>query len=252
VKNILFIFILFSSALGFSQGTALFDAANKAYNDGKYEVAEKTYLKILTNDEASSELYFNLGNVYYKQNNIAPSIYYYEKALLLKPNDPDIKNNLAYAQNMTLDAITVLPETGLKKLYKNATSFFSFEQWAYTSIFLIFLFVIAYLLYYFLASAVLKRILFISSLVFLFISIASIALAYIKYEEYKNDNPAIVFSEESIIQAEPNARSTESFRLHEGTKVMVLETLNDWYKVKIADGKTGWISAKDIKLLKDI
>ncbi|ADV48562.1 SH3 domain-containing protein [Cellulophaga sp. E16_2] len=252
MKKILFIFILFIGFLGYSQNAKLFDAANTAYNDGKYEVAEKTYLKIVDNGEASSELYFNLGNVYYKENKIAPSIYYYEKALLLKPNDSDIKNNLAYAQNMTLDAITTAPETGFAKLYKNTTSFFSFEQWAYSSVILMFLFVLAYLLYYFLANATLKRISFISSLVFLVIALASIALAYLKYGEFKDDQPAIVFEKESSIQAEPNGRSTETFKLHEGTKVMVLETLNDWSKIKIPDGKTGWIPTSEIKMLKDI
>lgn len=252
MKKILLIFILLLSIPGFSQDAALFDSANTAYNDGKYEVAEKTYLKILDNGEESSELYFNLGNVYYKQNMIAPSIYNYEKALLLKPNDKDIKNNLAYAQNMTLDAIIKAPETGISKIYKKTTSFFSFEQWAYFSVLLMILFVTAYLLYYFLANATLKRVSFISSLVCLLIALLSIALAYIKYEDFKDDQPAIVFEKESIIQTEPNERSTETFRLHEGTKVMVLETLNKWYKIKIADGKTGWVSADEIKLLKDI
>ncbi|WP_158974781.1 SH3 domain-containing protein [Cellulophaga sp. L1A9] len=252
MKKILFLFILFFNFLGFSQNAELFDAANTAYNDGKYEVAEKTYLKIIANGEASSELYFNLGNVYYKENKIAPSIYYYEKALLLKPNDSDIKNNLAYAQNMTLDAITPAHlKPVLKKYIKNTTSFFSFEQWAYVSVLLMILFVLTYLAYYFTASATLKRISFISSLVFLCIAIAAIAFAYIKYGEFKDDKPAIVFEKESSIQAEPNSRSAETFKLHEGTKVMVLESLNDWYKIKIADGKTGWIASEEIKLLKD-
>ncbi|WP_337251769.1 tetratricopeptide repeat protein [Maribacter halichondriae] len=100
------------------QNEALFSEASKAYNGGNYENAIQNYLEILENGQHSAEVYFNLGNSYYKLNQIAPSIYYYEKALLLRPNDSEIKNNLAYAQNMTLDAIDEMPETGLSKIKK--------------------------------------------------------------------------------------------------------------------------------------
>lgn len=229
----------------------LFEKANKAYNEGSYDEAAKDYLAILENGEHSAELYFNLGNVYYKQNQIAPSIYYYEKALLLKPNDPEIKNNLAYAQNMTLDAIEVMPETGLSKLYKSATSYFSFEQWAYTSILLMVLFVIGYLLYYFLTYATHKRIAFIISVLCFFLAMLTIVIAYTKYQDFNADQPAIIFDEEVIVKSEPNERSEETFRLHQGTKVLVLEQLNNWQKIRIADGKTGWLPSESMKLLKD-
>jgi tetratricopeptide (TPR) repeat protein len=252
MKKILFIFILLVSCFCFSQNKALFEKANKAYNTGDYNVAAKNYLKIIENGEHSAELYFNLGNVYYKQNQVAPSIYYFEKALLLKPNDKDIKNNLAYAQNMTLDAIEVLPKTGLSKIYKGLTSYFTFDQWAYTSVILMLLFILGYLFYYFLNYATQKRIAFILSFIFFFLSIVSIAIAYIEYDSFKSDQPAIVFDEEVIIKSEPNNSSQETFRLHQGTKVNVIEKLNDWNKVKITDGKTGWLSSESIRLLKDI
>tara|TARA_R110002051_G_scaffold82832_1_gene147292 strand:+ start:7403 stop:8161 length:759 start_codon:yes stop_codon:yes gene_type:complete len=251
VKKIVFILLLLISFFGFAQNETLFEKGNKAYNEAAYDEAAKNYLKILENGKESAELYFNLGNVYYKQNQIAPSIYYYEKALLLKPNDQEIKNNLAYAQNMTLDAIEVMPETGLSKIYKNATSNLSFEQWAYLSIILMIIFVIGYLLYYFLTYATQKRVAFIISILCLFLGIITIIIAYSKYSEFNADQPAIIFQQEVIVKSEPNKRSDETFRLHEGTKVKVLEQLNDWKKVRIADGKTGWLSSESIKMLKD-
>tara|TARA_R110002050_G_scaffold16719_2_gene50562 strand:- start:24512 stop:25270 length:759 start_codon:yes stop_codon:yes gene_type:complete len=251
VKKLQFILILCISFCGLAQNNMLFEKANKAYNEGSYDEAAKDYLAILENGEHSAELYFNLGNVYYKQNQIAPSIYYYEKALLLKPNDPEIKNNLAYAQNMTLDAIEVMPETGLSKLYKSATSYFSFEQWAYTSILLMVLFVIGYLLYYFLTYATHKRIAFIISVLCFFLAMLTIVIAYTKYQDFNADQPAIIFDEEVIVKSEPNERSEETFRLHQGTKVLVLEQLNNWQKIRIADGKTGWLPSESMKLLKD-
>lgn len=251
VKRLLIILILCVGFCGFTQNNSLFEKGNKAYNEGSYEEAIKHYNNILDKGEHSAELYFNLGNANYKLNKIAPSIYFYEKALLLKPNDKDIINNLSYAQNMTLDAITKLPETGLSKLYNKITAKFSFDHWAYLSIALMTIFVIGYILYYFLSYATQKRIAFITSFVSIFLAIISIAIAYFEYIKFMADQPAIVFDSEVIIKSEPNNRSEETFRLHEGAKVNIEETLNDWQKVKIADGKTGWLPSKSIKLLKD-
>lgn len=251
MKKILFILILGFCFSAFAQNNSLFEKGNKAYNEGIYDDAESFYLKIIENGEHSAELYFNLGNVYYKQNKIAPSIYYYEKALLLDPNNAEIKNNLAYAQNMSLDAIEVLPETGLSKIYKNATSFLTFEQWAYVSIILMLLFVIGYILYFFLRYSTQKRISFVTSIICLFLSILTIVIAYTKYTAIQSDQPAIIFDKEVIVKSEPNNRSSETFRLHEGTKVNVLDELNEWKKIRISDGKTGWLNAESIKNLKD-
>jgi len=208
-------------------------------------------LEILDKGEHSAELYFNLGNAYYKLNQIAPSIYYYEKALLLRPNDSEIKNNLAYSQNMTLDAIEVLPETGLANLYKRFTGYLSFDQWAKTAVFFMILFVLLYIAFYFFRYSTRKRIAFIGSLLAILLSIISTVFAFIEYEDFKTDNPAIVFAQESQVKTEPNDRSQQAFVLHEGTKVNVLEELNQWKKISLADGKTGWISSESIKLLKD-
>lgn len=251
MKKLLFIIILCLCYCGFAQNSIVFEKGNKAYNQGLYEEAADYYRSILENGEHSAELYFNLGNTYYKLNEIAPSIYYYEKALVLKPKDEEIKNNLAFAQNMTLDAIEELPQTGLSKLYTTITSKLSFNQWAYLSIVWIFLFVVGYILYYFLSYATQKRVAFIGSFACLFLGILSIIIAYVELDRFKADQPAIVFDNEVIIKSEPNNRSEETFRLHEGAKVSIEETLGDWQKIKIADGKTGWLPTTSIKPIKD-
>ena len=244
MKKILIILLLVQGLGATAQNEAVFNNATTAYNEGQYEKAIENYLEILEKGQHSAELYFNLGNCYYKLNQIAPSIYYYEKALLLRPNDTEIKNNLAYAQNMTLDAIDEMPETGLSKIKKNVTGFLSFDQWAKTAVAFMMLFVLLYIAFYFFRYSSRKRVAFI-------ISVISIVFAFIQYEDFKADRPAIVFSEEIAIRSEPNNRSQEVFKLHEGTKVNVLEELNDFQKVQIADGKIGWAPKESIKLLKD-
>lgn len=251
VKNSIVIFLLFLGLISYAQNSALFDQATAAYNDGAYEKAIGFYEAIMDSGEHSAALYYNLGNSYYKLNDIPNSIYFYEKALLLAPNDSEILNNLGYAQQMTLDAIETLPETGLSRLYKKTTDTLSFDQWAYLGVGFMFLFVILYILFYYFQYSSRKRWAFIASLVSLTIAVITLLFAYIQYSDYKANRPAIIFADEIGIQAEPNTSSTEVFILHAGTKVQVLEELNDWKKIRLADGKTGWVSSIHLKLLKD-
>lgn len=251
MKRILFLLFIMLSFWGNAQNDALFNRATEAYNEGQYEKAIGHYKQILANGEHSAELYFNLGNAYYKMDSIAPSIYYYEKALLLDPNDGEIKNNLGYAKNMTLDAIVPAPQTGLGRIFDRITGFLSFEQWGRTAIGFMVLFVLLYLVFYFASYASHKRVAFISSFIFLFMAILALSLAYQEYSNFRAQRPAIVFKNEVIVKSEPNNRSQESFRIHEGTKVNVLDSLGGWNKIELADGKTGWLPSDGIKQLKD-
>lgn len=251
MKNLIYALVLLFGTVAFSQNTVLFEQANTLYNQGKYAEAIDKYTAILETGKHSAELYFNLANAHYKLNNIAPSIYFYEKALLLAPNDDEIKNNMAFAKNMTIDAIDVIPETGLSKLIKNTTNIMSFDAWAKTSVAFALCFVILFLIYYFAYSTLKKRLAFIGFLTSLFLLCVSLAFAFHKFNIDKKNRPAIVFAQESKVKSEPNSRSEEAFRLHEGTKVQVLDTVNQWKKIKLPDGKTGWIESEDIKLLRD-
>ena len=249
MKHIIYILAFLFSTIIIAQNNALFEKGNTLYNEGKYAEAVDAYSSILETENHSAAIYFNLANAHYKLNNVAPSIYYYEKALQLSPNDDDIKNNLSFAKNMTVDAIDILPETGFSKLGKKITHAFTFDGWAKLAVTFVFLFVILFLMYHFAYSTLKKRLAFIASNVSLLLMIIALLLAFHKYGLDKKDKPAIVFAQESKVKSEPNKRSEESFRLHEGTKVQVLDTVKDWKKIKLADGKTGWVSAKDIKAL---
>ncbi|NNL79010.1 MAG: SH3 domain-containing protein [Flavobacteriaceae bacterium] len=238
------------SALASQGSQDSFASANQAYNEGKYQDAITLYESILDEGMHSAELYFNLGNAYYKMNQVAPSIYFYEKALLLDPRDKEIQRNLSFAENMTIDSIEEIPEVGFSKLVNGITSVFSYDGWAIFSVATMILFVLFFLVYYFSISTTRKRILFLGSFVMLGLSILSLATAFREYDMTIKDNPAIVFAQESEVHSDPNLRSESVFNLHEGTKVQVLESYNDdWSKIRLKDGKTGWIPTEDIKLL---
>ncbi|WP_223032458.1 tetratricopeptide repeat protein [Hanstruepera marina] len=249
MKQYFYITVFLFSVLGFSQNKTLFEQGNAFYNDGKYQEAIKKYEAILETDMHSAELYFNLGNAHYKLNNIAPSVYYYEKALQLKPNDSEIKNNLNFAQNMTLDAIDVIPEVGMSKVLNNVSSILSFDVWAILAICFVVLSVMLFINYIMSEGTKTKRFSFTFGFACLFLMLGSLVSAFHKYNLDQSNNPAIVFTQESKVKSEPNLRSEEAFRLHEGTKVQVLDTVENWKKIKLTDGKMGWIPSSDIKLL---
>ena len=251
MRKYITLFIFFFSWLLSAQGESLFDAATEDYNAGNYEAAAKKYLEILDGGSHSTAIYYNLGNCYYKLNKIAPSIYYYEKALMLSPNDPEVKSNLAFARNMTLDDIEAVPETGITRFMNQVTGLMGFDQWSRTAIIFMMLFVGFYIAYYYLRYASHKRLAFTASMACLLLTAISVFMAYMQYSKYVSEQPAIVFAEEAIVKSEPNERSAQSFVLHEGTKVQVLEALNEWGKIQLADGSTGWIQKKDVKMLKD-
>ena len=240
--------VLFSS-LTFAQDNTLFDEGNTLYNEGKFAEAIDKYQAILDSGLQSSELFFNLGNAHYKLNHVGPSVFYFEKALQLAPNDKDIQNNIAYARNMTIDAIDVVPEVGVSKLLKNVTNVMSFDGWAITTVVLFVLFVILFISYYFAEYSNSKRAAFSTSIIVLGLGFLTLFFAFHNYNLTSKDNPAIIFVQESQVNTEPNLSSQEAFKLHEGTKVQVLDTVNNWKKIKLTDGKTGWISSTDIKVL---
>lgn len=249
MKHFVYILAFLIGSVGFGQNEVLFEQANDLYNKGDFEDAISNYESILESGEHSAALYYNLANAHYKLNHIAPSIYYFEKALQLAPKDKEIQNNIAFARNMTIDAIDKTPEIGFSKISKNVTTWLTFDLWAQLSVLLMVLFVVFYLVYYFNYGSTKKRLAFIAAMGFLILACCSVALAFNNRHLLENDRPAIVFAKESLVKSEPNLRSSESFKLHEGTKVQIMDTVNNWKKIKLADGKTGWIPNKDIKAL---
>jgi tetratricopeptide (TPR) repeat protein len=249
MKSVLFYFLMLCFIPLMAQNEALFEQANTDYNEGNYHEALENYEQILNNGETSAALYFNLGNTHYKLNNIAPSVYYYEKALQLKPNDEDINNNLEFARNMVIDDIEEVPETGLSKMVNTTISKLGFDGWAWMALVSAFIFAIFFLLYYFSAGTKFKRLFFGVSILFLIVSIGSVGFAYQQHASIQNSQYAIIFSEEVPVRSEPNLRSDELFLLHEGTKLEVLETFQEWIKLELSNGAQGWISKNEVKLL---
>ena len=150
MKQLIYIFLLFSSLFVSAQNAEeLFKNANKLYTEQNYDAAIELYESIEAKGMESSELYFNLGNCYYKLNKIAPSIYNYEKALKIDPTNEDALNNLSYAKRMSIDVIEELPKTFLQRFSDNVIMKLTYDQWAIMGVIAASLTALLFLLYFF-------------------------------------------------------------------------------------------------------
>lgn len=248
MKNLFYIFFFSVTSL-FAQGQALFDQATKAYSEGNYEAAIENYEQILDGGQSSVAVYYNLANAHYKLDHVAPSIYYYEKALQLRPNDEDVKNNLAFAQKMTIDAIVPLPKTGISKWMDRWAPRLNFDAWAWTTVVFSVLFALFILGYYFAGSPRKKRLFFIPAIGCLLLGIASFVFANFRQTAQETTHFAIVFAQVAEVKSAPNLRSNLVFSLHEGTKVEVMENFGDWLQIELPNRKQGWIKKEMLKQL---
>lgn len=249
MKALQFIFLLLLPLFSIAQSA--FDKANELYKSESYQDAIQEYEQILNSGVHSVELYYNLGNAHYKLNQIAPAVYNYEKALLLEPNNADVKNNLKFAQNMMIDDIKEVPKVGFSNWLSGFTSVYHYDVWAKVAVFFSVLILIGFVGYYFSGKIILKRIFFTSMIVFLVFSILSIIIAVFEKNQSEQFNPAIVFSETAHIKGEPNTTTNNILTLHEGSKVFIQEEVQDWYKVELINGTSGWIQKSSVKRLKE-
>ncbi len=248
MKNIVYFFLLVSQVF-LAQGR--FEKGNDLYQKGQYQEAVQVYENIIKEDKLhSAELYFNLGNSYYKLNKVAPSIYNYEKALVLKPSDSATLNNLKFAKKLTIDEIKEVPKVGFAKLIQNFTSIFDYNMWAKISVGIAFAFLLCFIGYYFSQLTIVKRIYFVGMFILLVALLLTASAGMSEKSHFDNNRPAIVFSELSQVRSEPQKSGTGVILLHEGAKVYVLESIDGWKKVELTDGTEGWIDASTIKEVK--
>ena len=240
--------LFFSFCIG--QNTELFDKGNDLYNQGRYLEAIESYSDIIKDGKHSSELYYNMGNSYYKLNDIANSIFYYEKALLLNPKSEKITNNLSFAQNMLIDKIEPLPQNQINSFFSSIINLFDYSIWQYIFLFFEFTAVIFLILYFISKTPLNKKRYFISALTLSLFFVLSLIAANISKNNYVNDNPAIIFDKQVDLRTEPNLRSEQINTLHEGTKLNIIEKIDDWSYIELKNGNKGWLTSSSYRLIR--
>lgn len=249
LKLFVVFFFNFLIVLGQDQG-ATFENANSAYNAGQFEKAVMLYEEILESGQHSAELYYNLANSYYRLNQVGESIFYFEKAKQLKPTDEDIIVNSAFAQNMAIDAVEILPKSQITRLKEKTIDLLSQDGWGYFIVLLTWLLALFWGLYFWNKVPIFKRTFFVSIVILALILFGSLSVAIIKSSNTADTTYGILFNKKIEVWAEPNSRAEVLFLLHEGTKVQMLDKLQEWQKIRISNGSEGWVKDGKLRSLK--
>lgn len=247
MKKLFYMLLFFTIAVSAENG---FEKGNALYRKEKYAEAIVEYENVLKMKKHSAELYFNLGNAYYKLNRVAPAVYNYEKALQLSPGDREIENNLKFAHKMMIDEVKETPKVGFGKMIADFTSNLSYDGWAWFAVSCAVLFLLFFCGYYFSATTMVKRAFFFGMILLAVLIFISILSAMFEKDRYESERPAIVFATSAPVKSEPKANGSDEIVLHEGTKVYVLEALDNWRRVELPDGSDGWMESSAIKEIK--
>ena len=223
-----------------------FDEGNAAYNEGNYDQALDRYNAIVDSGLESASLYYNMGNTYYKMRDYPHAILFYEKALKLDPSNEEIRTNLEIANLAIVDKITPVPKSFIVKWRESLGSLFSADGWAWVSVAAFAILLLC--LFAFLMSrrtGMRKAGFFIGLLAVLCLAL-SVCFAVQKQKDMKYQDEAIIMTPTVTVKSSPSENSVDLFVLHEGSKVRIMDSANNWNQIRIADGSVGWLQAENM------
>ena len=221
--------------------------ADDEYAKGNYQQAIKDYQEILKTG-VSSEIYYNLGNAYYRTDNITQALLAYERALQLSPGDNDIRFNLQYARSKTIDKITPETEMFFVTWYHSLVNFTSVDRWANTAIVSIVMALLLILVFLFAPQMWARKSGFYGSAVFLLLFAFANLFAFQQKHELETKQGAIVIAPTVNVKKTPAASGTDVFVIHEGTRVDITDRgMKQWRGIKLADGREGWLKTSQIE-----
>jgi tetratricopeptide (TPR) repeat protein len=223
----------------------LFDEANRAYSEGEYQRAIDLYQVILNRDLMSGEVYFNLGNAYFKQNQIGRSILYYEKARRFLEGDPALEYNLRLVRLRIVDEIEEIPMLFLESWWLELIQIFPINTILWLCLGLFAVLILLLILRLILNTRGFRNLIWIFFGLFLLVIIIAAGNIY----EFETSQFGIILDEKVSVISEPGLGGKEVFILHEGTKVKVNRQLDDWLEITIPDGKTGWLKLSGLEII---
>ena len=250
MKKILSIILLSWTVAAMAQSPReLMSQGNVAFQKSDFVTAAKFYGKILEAGYANADVYYNLGNAYYRQDEFGQAILNYERALRLKPNFRDAQENLDLANSKIEDEIKALPELFIVTWARNITTWFSHTGWRIVILCLLALLGAAVAIFVLSRDYLWRKGALIGGIAVTGLLLIAIACSIATGVRQNSHNKAIVTSPLVVVKSSPESNSVDKLILHEGTKVDVEETLGDWHKIHIADGNTGWLTDADITVI---
>jgi len=247
-KNTLFVVIglLVISSLNAQTPEELIVYGNKLYQEGKYEDAIDSYQQIISQGFESSSLYYNLGNAHFRTGKLGSAILFYEKGLKLAPGDEDISYNLRIANARTIDQITQLPKIFIIEWWEILITSLSLSLWAVITLVIYLVFLTSIGLYFLSRRISIQKISFLVSSIFLALLIISSVILFSRYNYEATTNYGILLETSYSVKTSPDVKGTDAFVIHEGIKFVIEDKVNDWYKIRLVDGKVGWIPKNSI------
>ncbi|TAL70078.1 MAG: tetratricopeptide repeat protein [Bacteroidetes bacterium] len=247
--SFLILFIVLTSSLFANEAIETFKKGNMLYQNGYYSRAALNYEKIINNGYENAELYYNLGNAYFRMNKIPNAIINYERALRLSPDDEDVIVNLNVANLRIIDKIEPVPKFFLVQWYDAIRNIFTSGNWAVIMIVSLWIVFISLGLFILFESTFIKKILFGTLVIAVFITIMSLIFSIQQSGIENSRNAAIVFEPTVYIKSSPDEDGKDLFILHEGTKVNILDAVGKWRKIKLANGNIGWLPSESVELI---
>ncbi len=223
--------------------------ADSAYVHERYQQAIADYEALLKGG-VSADLYYNLGNAYYRTDNITKAILNYERALLLSPGDADTRFNLQMARSKTIDKITPESEMFFVTWYHSLVNLMSVDAWARTALIALAIAIILALAYLFSDRMWLRKTGFFGALFLLVVFLMSNLFAYQQKQKLTHRTGAIIMTNAATVKSTPSKNGTDLFILHEGTRVTITDgSMKGWKEIRVADGKQGWIEVKQLEII---
>lgn len=223
--------------------------ADSAYTHERYQQAIHIYEELLKQG-ADADLYYNLGNAWYRTDNITRAILNYERALLLSPGDEDIRFNLPMAQSKTIDRITPETEMFFVTWYHSLVNLMSVDAWAWLALVSLTLAIILALVYLFVDRVWMRKTGFFGALALMMLFLLANLFAWQQRDKILHRDGAIVVAPSVSVKSTPAKNGTDLFTIHEGTRVTITDnTMKGWREIRLADGKRGWIAVETIEII---
>jgi tetratricopeptide (TPR) repeat protein len=249
IKSLFTFLLLMAGLLPAQDPKSLFQQANQVYQQQDFEKAALLYKQIISQGYESKDVYYNLGNCYYRLNQVGQSVLYYEKALKLDPQDVDVRYNLELVNLKVIDRIEIPPRLFLFEFWDDLKNLYSLAQLTRLVALLFAVTVLLIILWLFVKQYRLRRWLISLAAVIGFLTIFWSYILIIQSHSFTEQRQAVILVSSVTVRSAPDDSSTDVFILHEGVKVHLDELRAEWVKISLADGKSGWLRAENLAII---
>jgi tetratricopeptide (TPR) repeat protein len=222
---------------------------NDFYKNNQFQLALDEYDKLIRQGYEGTSLYYNIGNAHYRLGKVGYAILYYEKALKYSASDEDVKHNLVLAKLNIKDKVDELPPFFIFNIWEGMLSSFSISGWTFIVYIIFILLLIFIVAYFFSNSSTQQRISFFTGVTFSVLLVLSILFLAVKMNKEFNVKDGIIVENVVTIKSSPDNSSKDEFVVHEGLKVRLEDKVDDWIKIRLTDGKVGWVMEKSIGII---